>query len=514
MSRCFWIAAMAWVALAPSAAGQVTTEQATARRLPWSGYWWPIAKGEIFRPLRQYDQLTGAGAAPWEWQRHPPGPDVPEWHGYCHAWAAASVLEHEPRAPQSATGPISHARLLLSVGDQKGLLTISHTRDAAHVYGDRFGDGAGSEDPLDLAPDYLWQLLKLYIKQQGVPLIFDLDAGPEVWNYPVFAYRVQFAPVGPGDDLQRAQLSLWAVDDAVPPDHVGMMLQFQTYTFTFRLRNAAVVMGSGRWAGNSVVDHPDFAWYPYVPLPENPHIQYPTVKRLVAAVGRTGPEAGASGAAPSSGGVPAGEHAPRPETPAGATLPQGTPISPQQLVAAIAEKTSTFGLDVTVDRFDGGHYAVGDPCTVNGTSQRAGHLWLFHLNGAGELSAVWPGPGQDNRILAGRRFSVPPPGSGAAFALPGPFGVHRIKALVTDRPLLLTGLTWPESQQAKTLLQVGRFRWCPTQRSQVKALLQEYHSRSRLPQDKLDAIELKKVLGDFAQDEVAFYVGPHEETRR
>ena len=32
----------------------------------------------------------------------------------------------------------------------------------------------------------LWRLLKLHVKEQGVPLILDVEAGAEVWNYPVY----------------------------------------------------------------------------------------------------------------------------------------------------------------------------------------------------------------------------------------------------------------------------------------------------------------------------------------
>lgn len=226
------------------------TDEAAAKRIPWSGYWFPTAKGELLEPLRKYDALTGSSAFQWEVSRNPPGANVPAWHGYCHGWAAASVLEQEPTQGLVATA--RGGNISLGVADQKGWYAACHTGDAANWFGDRYGDGQGSEDPNDLRPDVLWQLLKMFIKDQGVPLIMDLDPGPEVWNYPVYAYRIEYQPHPNGGGWQSAQLSLWAADDAVPPDFVGLMPHFQTYTFQFLTR-------SGNCSGQCVVDRAECA---------------------------------------------------------------------------------------------------------------------------------------------------------------------------------------------------------------------------------------------------------------
>ena len=506
--RRIWIAGLISSMLAAAWTAEAVGEEAAARHTPWSGYWWPIGKGEILAPLSKYDYLTGAAASQWERQNHPPGPDVPEWFGYCHAWASAAVQEFEPKSPREVSGPPGSGPITLGVADQKGLFAASHALDVANHYGDRFGDGAGSEDLFDLAPETLWQLLRMHMKEQGLPLIMDLEAGPEVWNYPVFAYRIEYAPSGP-EGLQLAQLSLWAADDAVPPDHVGVEIHYQTYTFTFQVRGGAIVMGSGRWVGQSLENHPDFAWYPYVAMPENPHIEYSSVKEV-------------NGAAP-------GSPNPSGEPPTGVLSSNDTFLSPLQLVATIAEKTSCFGLDVTVDRFDGGQYSVGEPLEVRGTSEQAGYLYLLYIDSQGNLALLYPRPGQDNRIAAQQQFFVPGPDEPVPFRLGGPFGVHRIKAVVTTRPLLLTGLVPPGSagqqqtvpggpqqqtvpehpeQQAGPGYQMGQFRWYPSQQRQVKALLARYQQEESLPSKDLDGIRVPELLDTFAQDEVTFYVGP------
>ena len=191
-----------------------------AERTPWSGYWWPHREGRILGPLSKYDQLTGKAAAAWERKQHPAGPEVPSWHGYCHAWAASAVREPEPA--QARVAQAGSRQASLAIGDQKGLLSLTHAHDDADSYGDRFGDGRGSEEHSDLAPDQLWQLLKLYIRQQRIPLVLDIEAGAEVWNFPAYAYKISYSPHGE-NNLQLAQLTVWFADDFVAPDYVCLL---------------------------------------------------------------------------------------------------------------------------------------------------------------------------------------------------------------------------------------------------------------------------------------------------
>jgi hypothetical protein len=554
--------ALVGVVLSWGQAADAAREEGAAKHTPWSGYWWPISRGELLGPLGKYDYLTGSGSAQWERANHPPGPNVPQWHGYCHAWAASAILEKEPNRAKRASGSGRSQGLVLSVGDQKGLFAASHAHDVANHYGDRFGDGAGSEDPNDLEPCQLWEILRTHIKQQKVALVMDLEPGPEVWNYPVYAYRIDYSPSGPAGQ-QVAQLALWAADDAVPPDHVGTSVHYQTYTFTFRLHNGSVVMGSGRWVGQSVQSHPDFAWYPYVVMPENPYVDYKRVKQIVG-VPSSGAGAGSSTGSstrpnnqPSSGPnnrpgadpglrpnvLPGTSPGGRPHVTPGSTpgvTPGGTPgvapgsfgpsgvpggggvpqnvtcLSPVEIVAAIAEKTSSFGLDVSVDRFDGGQYAVGEPLQVRGSSEQAGYLYLFYIDSQGQLALLYPKLGQDNRVAAQGQFVVPTPERGAVFCVSEPPGVHRIKALVTSRPLLLSGMAWysQTQQQAvgpkkdKARYVPSLFRSHPSQQQQVQTLLKKYQQQPKLSPKEVVGFNVRELLARFAQDEVAFYVGP------
>jgi hypothetical protein len=253
-------------------------DEGQARFTPWSGYWWKARDGGILSPLRKYDLMTGKRSADWERQDKDPRV-APPWEGYCHAWSAASVMEREPRAPRTVSGPTGRS-ITLSVADQKAWLTICHAQDEATPYGTRY-NGSG-DDPQDIYPDLLWRCLRLYVKQRGVPLIVDTDPGKQIWNYPVFRYRVTHRPHStPG--VRLGTMEIWMADDQVPPNFIGTKVKKKTYQFTFRMKGKALVMGSGRWYGASRQDHPDFAWYPTMVKPKNPHINPTLVRRMLGA---------------------------------------------------------------------------------------------------------------------------------------------------------------------------------------------------------------------------------------
>ncbi|MBN1853486.1 MAG: DUF4384 domain-containing protein [Pirellulales bacterium] len=581
-------------------------DEGIARHIPWSGYWWPIAKGELLGPLQKYDTLTGKRAFRWELEHNPPGPQVSEWHGYCHGWAAAAIMEKEPSLQRRASGLDGRGSALLNIGDQKGWYSVSHAYDVANNYGERYGDGEGSEDIHDMAPDMLWRLLKMFLKEHRLPIVMDLEAGEEVWNYPVFAYRIDYDPDARGGGWYSGELKLWAADDAVPPEFVGTVPYLQTYTFVFQMLNGAVVLGSGRWTGQSAWNHPDFAWYPYVAVAENPEIQYETLKQLI---NQSTPHGQPSTPDPAEGlhvmtGNPTGDSSGKteinqpgkedtrkdrkhptdqnpletidPRQPAGPELNQmetathredyipdtgrlpvqawirqdGEPgigskidpaiplaISPMQLIAAIAEKTSHFGLDARLSEFGKVHYLAGERSFVTGTSERAGYLYVLHVSPAGDLALLHPAPGEDNRIEAGVPFHVPS-GPQGNFSMLTPYGNHRIKVLVSQRPLILTGLdrrapigsadaldpagslAEQESQKpaGRTVERPGTwqgyaFRFLPMQARQIRELLMDYVQSKQLEAERFDRIDVKQILASFAQDEITYYVGPKSESK-
>jgi len=512
---------------------QAGEDAGVSRYVPWSGSYWPIGQGLLISgPLSKYDHATGRRAAAWEYQRNPPGPQVPQWFGYCHAWASASVMDREPIRQRSTRGADGRP-LYLGIGDQKGMLTACHTADVAQHYGIRYTGGAG-EDPHDIYPDQLWRILKLYLQRQGIPLIVDIEEGPEIWNYPTYAYRVVYRPSSPGNQY-FGEMTLLMADDAVPPDCVGVKVSKQTYYFTFHIQQGSIVLGSGRWIGPSVTNHPDFAWYPHTARSENPEVTYTAVKRLVDASG-SGPSANAARERPQPGRRPervtsswmppaswgriavppnivpdrsGGTHLPSNATPelpnstAAAETGQSYVLSPTELLSLVTNRTSSFVLDVTVDKFDGGHYAPGEKLTISGAAAKAGYLYLFYLDSRGQLAVMFPYGEIDNLVPAQQRFELPAGGSTTWRTLGDP-GTHRVKAVVTSMPLIISGLmpAADEAHQPRELLLP------PSQRTMFQMILGKHRKSQPIGDEELGGASPPQFLGEFAQDEVAFYVGP------
>lgn len=532
--------------LASPARAESYVEQAQAAIVPWSGYWWPLQAGGLVGPLSRYDQATGHQAVAWERAHRPMGPSVPEWFGFCHAWAASAIMEPEPQQTRSWPDGRGQA-VTLSVGDQKGMLAACHTDDVAHSYGQRFQEGDSPEAFQDLAPDALWRVLKLYVGSHRVPLVVDIEPGPEVWNFPVYAYEVRSD--GWADGPHSAVLTLWLTDNSVAPDHVGCQVRRVSYTFRYTMRDGAVVLGSGRWTGHSQQDHPDFVWFPYLAHSDNPHVEQGAVRQLV---GQSAP----SPASPPPVVPP--EATARPQPLPGPGDPQQRPVlTPLEVAALVANRTSSFPLDVTVDRFDSGTYRPGEPISVRVNSDRAGFLYLFYLDHQGNLTLLYPRAGHLGRIEAHTPTDIPGANEDFVFRVSTSPGVHRIKAIVTTRPIMLGGLVLGPAQQhprqgeapagelrrgqqisgqtsapypkAEAPAQVSRgkvapavqrarpapsrgaviqqaFRWPPAQRAQVQAILGPYVAQNVA--QKVPDVDPHQLLGPFAQDEVLFVVEP------
>lgn len=518
--RTIALALMLALPAATASAAGVDEGGVSSDRVPWSGYWWPHHLGGLQGPAAKYDKATGKQAAAWEAKTHPAG--VEKWFGFCHAWSAACVTEKEPRRP------VSHNGVTFGVGDQKGLLCLAHAQDVANVYGQR-NNGGG--DPNDLAPDELWRLLKLYVQQQNIPLIVDTSADAQVWNYPVYSYRVTYSPLpGGAPGMVQAVMRLNLADDAVHPEYVGTQTRAFEYKFTCKMNGDKVVAGTGKW--NNPNFHPDFAWYPYLTVPENPEVDLAAVRTIVGA------PKDKDDVKKKDNPTPVNPDVPVTPPPAGGT-PGFTPppaervlaITPQQLAALVVNRTSAFKFDVTVDKFDGQRYEEGTPFVIQGVTEKSGYLYVFEIlpdepapppgpDGKKEappvpLRLLFPLPGQDNRVYAGKPITFPRKEDKFTFVASAPYGEHRLKSIVTTRPLMLSGLDLsdkpPGQQQQQGPVQVQKptpIRVTPQEQVQLQEVIQKHRQDKLKPgeaEQKLDA-KPDDVLGPFAQDETLFIV--------
>lgn len=255
--------------------------QGEALRPAWSGYWWPMFSGEERAgyinlydpggPLDKYDRfcatigLPNPGAREFESWRHWADSRMEKatgykafWWGHCNGWSAASVLEVEPTQGRTANG------IAFTVGDLKGLLTVSHNGDPVDMIRS-LGEGD--------AHIFHAAILQSIGKERRA-LIFDTKLDPidpstgqplrEVWNYPAYKYEcdyLQSSTPGTWDVI----LKLWFADDGVMPDFVGTQNwpeDGRPKVYTYRISGDKANPTSGTWTGDSVKDHPDLVWRP------------------------------------------------------------------------------------------------------------------------------------------------------------------------------------------------------------------------------------------------------------
>jgi hypothetical protein len=234
-------------------------------RMPWSGYWWPILEGELVHgytdqpsPLEKYDAyVTGyyPAAAVAQGLVHEYDPEGEMWYGHCDSWAAASILEAEPRHTGNLKG------IPFRIGDKKGLLTLLYERYAVTRYGTHYWGPA--DDPNDIYPggvDGFHQTLINYISNQGLPIVAEIDPGLEVWSFPIYRYEMEWVDEG---DTRHVTCKVWMADDFVSPDFLGTQEVTQTYTYALKIDGHGNILDEpGYWEGESVDSHPDYLWFP------------------------------------------------------------------------------------------------------------------------------------------------------------------------------------------------------------------------------------------------------------
>jgi hypothetical protein len=239
--------------------------------MPWSGYWWPTAGGELANgysrwghpaPLEKYELLVN-GSYPGqitEWElKNNYDPDAPSWYGQCHAWAAAAAMENITFFPSS------YENIIFRVGDKKGLLTACHGSDLsvresgeAHVF-------------------HEWLLL--YIKENGKSFVADIGGPNEAWFYPVYKYELNTVQNG---DVTSVTCQIWYADDRVEPDFQGTKVKTRAYTYDLYVNGSGEITG-GEWTGTSIYSPPKSLFFPLSPESTNPYISdtdYQTIKDI------------------------------------------------------------------------------------------------------------------------------------------------------------------------------------------------------------------------------------------
>jgi competence ComEA-like helix-hairpin-helix protein len=104
---------------------------------------------------------------------------------------------NEPREPQTVTfGDGDQHTAEFSTGDLKGLASETHYSGLSHFFGTRYNDE--DDDVTDLSPKSVIQLLQVYVRDRGVPFVFDTTATDQVWNFPVWKYELRLTETTEG----------------------------------------------------------------------------------------------------------------------------------------------------------------------------------------------------------------------------------------------------------------------------------------------------------------------------
>lgn len=117
------------------------------------------------------------------------------WFGHCNGWAAAAILEDEPREPITVTAADGTA-ITYETADLKALTSELHYSTYSRFYGERYNDE--NDDINDLYPKPFHQIVSFYIRDQQVPLVFDTDPGPPVWNFPAWGADISVSETTQG----------------------------------------------------------------------------------------------------------------------------------------------------------------------------------------------------------------------------------------------------------------------------------------------------------------------------
>ncbi|TVQ90753.1 MAG: hypothetical protein EA397_11780 [Deltaproteobacteria bacterium] len=109
------------------------------------------------------------------------------WFGHCNGWAAAAILEDEPREAITVTAG-DGVEITYETADLKALTSELHYMTYSRFYGERYNDE--DDDINDLYPKPFHQIVSFYIRDQQVPIVFDTDPGPPVWNFPAWGVDI------------------------------------------------------------------------------------------------------------------------------------------------------------------------------------------------------------------------------------------------------------------------------------------------------------------------------------
>lgn len=101
-----------------------------------------------------------------------------------------------------------------------------------------------------------------------------------------------------------------------------------------------------------------------------------------------------------------------------------------------------FRINLWTDRGANPSYAIGDTVNFNFKSNEDCYLTLIDISADGKVTVLFPNKfNSDNKIKAGREYSIPSKDMGFKIKVTPPAGTEMVKAIATKDPLDLSGIT-------------------------------------------------------------------------
>jgi hypothetical protein len=269
-------------------------EHGEASKVPWSGWWWPAhpngGQPQLWQPGGPYDkyerfvQSTGRpnpGVVAWEMENMRFYKPDEDWAGHCNGWAAAALLEPEPREAVTRGG------ITFSIGDQKGLLSGYHFGDeAAWVVGGK---------PDGTKPEQMRDALNLWMREKNRGFLANLYSGStQVWSAPAYKYETLYGPDLNLGHRTHFRTKIWFADYHVGPNYVGtQVFGGEPKVYEYWIDGPLDAPTGSGWEGisatNSDFARPFHMWYPdpttRSTLRWTPGLNYEIIKQLVPGAG-------------------------------------------------------------------------------------------------------------------------------------------------------------------------------------------------------------------------------------
>ncbi len=259
-------------------------ESGSSSRSVWSGNWWPMSAGGTGNAMRKYDAATGNQQRAETWERAAAAPLASvSWAGHCNGLAAAGINDAEPKRS------VTYGGQTFTPDDIKAMLVEKWQGvDRVTLVGGRCNDTPATDAQgritrpacRDINPGALHVVLGNMLGLRREPLVLDITAGDQVWNYPAVSYRATLERVdlatanaltqGSGNggyawDPEATQFMKVHMVVGLARGHGDMVLDY-----ILEGKNNQIT--GGEWIGASKTTHPDFAWTTRNPAAENPYL--------------------------------------------------------------------------------------------------------------------------------------------------------------------------------------------------------------------------------------------------